>query len=144
MAQAVAAIVLLYGGLLVFRGEMDRADLVSFMLYQQALASTMDILGTIFSSIMAAIGAATEVIRLLDRQPRMPPAGTRLPIALTGRLELEDVHFAYPSRPDVRSAMLPCSRRALCHAALLPSTTATFLQHARVPERPRTALLQHL
>jgi ABC-type bacteriocin/lantibiotic exporter with double-glycine peptidase domain len=117
--QVVAALVLLYGGYLVLHGAMSRGDLVAFMLYEQNLAGTLDMLGNVYSALMSAIGAAEEVIRLLHREPRAAATGSLTRAALAGHLELRNVRFAYPSRPEARPpragrlhAGLPCSRRA--------------------------------
>ena len=114
LPQAVAAIVLLYGGALVLRGDLSRGGLVSFMLYQQSLAATCDTLGSVFSALMAAVGAAAEVVRLLRRAPCAPPAGALTPPALLGHVQLHNVRFEYPSRPEVCG--LPMLRPALASA----------------------------
>lgn len=50
--------------------------------------------------MLSNVGAAEKVFRYLDRQPNLPPPGTRAPPALQGLVEFQDVSFAYPSRPD--------------------------------------------
>ena len=43
LPNLISAIVLFYGGHLVLGGAMSAGDLVSFMLYQQSLASTFQV-----------------------------------------------------------------------------------------------------
>jgi ATP-binding cassette subfamily B (MDR/TAP) protein 9 len=43
LPNAVAALVLLYGGTLVLSGYMSAGSLVSFMLYQQSLSSAFQV-----------------------------------------------------------------------------------------------------
>lgn len=101
LPQAVAAIVLLYGGHLVFADKMSGGGLISFMLYQQSLAGALGIVGDVFSALTAAVGAADKVLVLIKRQPLDPPCGALTRPLLQGRVELVNVHFRYPSRPQV-------------------------------------------
>ena len=59
-------------------------------------------LGDVFSAFAAALGAADKVIELIQRPPKMPNAGSLQPPSFSGRLELQDVSFSYPSRPNAR------------------------------------------
>lgn len=55
-----------------------------------------------FSAFAAALGAADKVIELIQRLPQMPDPGGLKPSSFSGHLELKDVEFSYPSRPDTR------------------------------------------
>ena len=59
-------------------------------------------LGDVFSALSAAVGAADKVVELMRRQPALPPSGTLEPPSFQGRVELRDVVFAYPARPQLR------------------------------------------
>ncbi len=59
-------------------------------------------LGDVFSAFAAALGAADKVIELIQRLPQMPDPGGLKPGSFSGHLELKDVEFSYPSRPDTR------------------------------------------
>uniref|UniRef100_A0A6S8M2Q5 ATP-binding cassette transporter n=1 Tax=Dunaliella tertiolecta TaxID=3047 RepID=A0A6S8M2Q5_DUNTE len=96
----VAAIVLLYGGTLVLAHTMSPGALVSFMLYQQSLSSAFQMMGDVFSALTAAVGAADKVLELIHRKPDIPPEGELVPANFEGRIDLKDVHFSYPARPD--------------------------------------------
>lgn len=57
-------------------------------------------MGDVLSALSAAVGAADKVVELIHRQPATPPPGTYTPDTFAGRLQLADVHFRYPARPD--------------------------------------------
>ncbi len=99
LSAAVVAGVLFYGGSLVLAHAMSAGALVSFMLYQQSLSGAFQQLGDVFSALSAAVGAADKVVELMHRRPAIPPAGSLTPPQFSGRIELCNVDFAYPSRP---------------------------------------------
>jgi ABC-type multidrug transport system fused ATPase/permease subunit len=120
----VTVLVLWYGGMLVLRGSLNPGALVSFMLYQQQLTSCFSAVADVFTAVTTALGAAEKVLELIASKPAFqtwPTEGAssstfeddenelassrRLrplarPLTCEGCLELEDVTFAYPSRPD--------------------------------------------
>ena len=101
LSAAVVAGVLFYGGNLVLAHHMSAGALVSFMLYQQSLSGAFQSLGDVFSALSAAVGAADKVIELMHRRPAIPPPGSLIPDSFTGHIELRDVTFTYPSRPQL-------------------------------------------
>ncbi|GIL89047.1 hypothetical protein Vretimale_16209 [Volvox reticuliferus] len=102
LPNVVTAVVLFYGGNLVLAGVMSRGALVSFMLYQQSLTSAFQLMGDVFSALTAAVGAADKVVELMRRQPAIPPGGHLVLPSLEGRVEVQEVVFQYPARPDVQ------------------------------------------
>ncbi len=98
---AAAAVVLWYGGRLVLDGTLTVGGLTSFLIYSLMVAFSLSTIADIWAEFMRASGAAERVFELLDRKPEIPATGgERLP-AVQGRVEFRDVHFSYPSRPDV-------------------------------------------
>ena len=57
-------------------------------------------MGDVFSSLMAAIGAAEKVLELIQRQPAIVPVANLRPSYFAGNLAIDDVSFAYPARPN--------------------------------------------
>ena len=124
LPNLATCLVLFYGGKLVIEKSLSPGDLVSFMLYQQSLSAQFNTIGSIWTGIAGALGAAEKVFRLVLREPkrrkrslcyRPPPAGgggdgggEQLPGggpgpgggALQGRLELRNVRLRYPARKD--------------------------------------------
>ena len=117
----VTVLVLWYGGMLVLRGELNPGALVSFMLYQQQLTSCFSAVADVFTAVTTALGAAEKVLELIASKPAFDtwPLSARSrretvaeptldgraepvarPSSCEGFLELEDVTFAYPSRPE--------------------------------------------
>jgi ATP-binding cassette subfamily B (MDR/TAP) protein 1 len=92
-----------YGGTLIGKGEYD---LFQFFLCFMAVVFGAQSAGTIFSfapDMGKAHHAAGELKTLFDRQPTIDAwseDGQRLP-EVDGTLEFRDVHFRYPTRPDV-------------------------------------------
>ncbi|KHN99435.1 ABC multidrug transporter Mdr1 [Metarhizium album ARSEF 1941] len=92
-----------YGGTLIGRGEYD---LFQFFLCFMAVIFGAQSAGTIFSfapDMGKAHHAAGELKTLFDRKPTIDSwseEGERLP-KVDGTLEFRDVHFRYPTRPDV-------------------------------------------
>jgi len=93
-------------------GSLCSGDLVSFMLYSQSLSNSIESVGSIFSGIASALGAADKIFDLLRQKPKVTPKGDDYPEGedalpfdpkeddqFTGTIELKDVVFRYPTRP---------------------------------------------
>lgn len=100
-AYASAVLVFWYGGRLVARGEMSIGGLTSFLMYTLIVAFALGGLADLWADFMRAAGAAERVFDLLDREPAMPLAGGKTLPLVQGRVDLQDVTFAYPTRADV-------------------------------------------
>ena len=93
--------VLWYGGRLLFEGQMTFGELTSFLLYTFTVAFAVGGLSSLYSDFAKAIGASKRVFELMDRRPSIRPSdGALRPEAVRGEVQLEAVHFAYPTRPD--------------------------------------------
>jgi len=97
---AAAAAVLGYGGLLVSRGGLSAGALTAFLVYTMLVAMSLGSLADLWAEAMRGLGAAEKVLALIDRIPAMPLHGGVRPDGCEGRVELEAVRFAYPTRPD--------------------------------------------
>jgi ATP-binding cassette subfamily B protein len=95
---AIAA-VLWYGGLLYSEGVLSFGELTSFLLYTFTVAFSIGALSGLWSDFAKAAGASERVFELIDAAPDTQGGGKTLE-GIRGQVRLEEVHFAYPSRPD--------------------------------------------
>lgn len=107
LAASLGILAVLYvGGLEVIDGTMSAGSLTAFLLYTLTIGINLATVTSLFGEMQQAIGASERIFQLLDRQPLIPIAGGRTSVSsgpqITGAVELRDVVFAYPSRPDVR------------------------------------------
>ncbi|OEL15004.1 ABC transporter B family member 25 [Dichanthelium oligosanthes] len=93
-------VVVIYGANLTINGYMTTGSLTSFILYSLTVGSSVSALSGLYTTVMKASGASRRVFQLLDRVSSMPKSGDKCPInEEDGEVELDDVWFAYPSRP---------------------------------------------
>ncbi|KAL8218651.1 hypothetical protein R6Q57_022024 [Mikania cordata] len=93
-------IVVIYGANLTIAGSMSAGNLTSFILYSLTVGNSVSGLSSIYTVAMKAAGASRRVFQLLDRVSSMPESGKKCPMGdEDAEVELEDVWFAYPSRP---------------------------------------------
>lgn len=99
-AYSSAAAVFWYGGKLVAGGEISAGQLTSFLVYTLLVGFALGALTDLWAEFSRALGAADRVFEILDREPELV-AGTEVIDEPRGDIRLEQVSFAYPSRPDV-------------------------------------------
>eukprot|EP01113_Clastostelium_recurvatum_P035813 TRINITY_DN5027_c0_g1_i2.p1 TRINITY_DN5027_c0_g1~~TRINITY_DN5027_c0_g1_i2.p1 ORF type:complete len:797 (-),score=180.16 TRINITY_DN5027_c0_g1_i2:7-2397(-) len=99
-AQASIAFVILIGARQVLHNQITIGALTSFLMYTISLAVAFAFVSSLFADFMSAVGASERIFELLDRKPTINfEAGDVLP-KVEGHLELHNVTFAYPSRPE--------------------------------------------
>ena len=96
-----SAVVLWYGGRLVLDGKMTVGGLTSFLIYSLMVAVSLGALADLWADFMRASGAAERVFELIDRTPAIPATGGERLASVQGRVEFQEVRFAYPTRLDV-------------------------------------------
>jgi ATP-binding cassette, subfamily B, bacterial len=95
--------VIIQAMLMVQRGEMTSGEVITFATLTAVMGGSIAGLGNFYTEIVGAIGA-TERIREILNTPSETDAIKRkdMPSAkFDGSIKFNDVHFAYPTRPDV-------------------------------------------
>ncbi|XP_019438950.1 PREDICTED: ABC transporter B family member 25 [Lupinus angustifolius] len=94
-------VVVIYGANLTIKGSMTSGDLTSFILYSLSVGSSISGLSGLYTVVMKAAGASRRVFQIMDRISSMPKSGNKCPLGdQDGEVELDDVWFSYPSRPN--------------------------------------------
>ena len=105
MFLVVASItaVLWYGAASVIDGDMTAGRLGQFVLYAVFAAAAFAQLSEVWGEISQAAGAAERLTELLAVEPeiRSPAKPVLLPVPGRGDVQFDDVHFAYPTRPEI-------------------------------------------
>lgn len=92
--------VIWYGANLVSEGLMSVGDLVSFVLYTTFIGGSIAGLGDIYGQVQKAIGSSERVMEILDESPE-PVSAAQRSSSVAGEIVFSNVHFQYPTRPDV-------------------------------------------
>src|SRR5690606_24657473 len=91
------------GGMDVIAGRISGGELAAFVFYSLIVGSAFGTLSEVIGELQRAAGAAERIAVLLKaRNEITPPAVDSLQLAqpVQGRIELQGLRFAYPSRPD--------------------------------------------
>ena len=91
------------GGHDVVAGRMTGGELAAFVFYAVLAASAGATVSELWGEIQRAAAAADRLLELLAIRPAVaaPAAPARLPEPAEGRIALEHVGFAYPTRPGI-------------------------------------------
>lgn len=95
--------VIWYGARLVNQDAMTFGNLIQFVLYSVFVGASIGGIAEMYAQIQKAIGAAERILQIMDEEPEPYEAGasTKALTSISGSLKFNDVHFRYPSRPDV-------------------------------------------
>jgi len=97
--------VLWFGAQDVLAGTLSPGTLGQFLLYSVFAAGALGALSEVWGELSQAAGAAERLNELLAERPEIvaPEHPVSMPQPATGAVSFEDVHFAYPSRPNYKS-----------------------------------------
>ena len=103
LVLGAVAVMLWVGGMDVIDGTISSGELAAFVFYALIVGSAFGTLSEVIGELQRAAGAAERISELLQAKSEITPPQSnalRLPERVDGRLELEVVSFAYPSRPE--------------------------------------------
>ncbi|MEE5068511.1 ABC transporter transmembrane domain-containing protein [Pseudomonas alliivorans] len=103
LVLGAVAVMLWVGGMDVISGRISSGELAAFVFYALVVGMAIGTLSEVIGELQRAAGAAERISELLQAHSEITAPTTdlqRLPARVTGRLALEDVCFAYPSRPE--------------------------------------------
>ena len=109
MNTANAAIIY-YGAVLHNDGELSIGDISAFLLYMIQLIMNFAIISIVFGNVFKVIGASEKIVLMMKWIPFINPRGGKtIPEEkVTGEIEIRNVTFRYPSKPDVTVAKNVC------------------------------------
>jgi ATP-binding cassette subfamily B multidrug efflux pump len=101
LSTLATALVIGYGGYLVFAGSLSIGILTAFLIYVQQFFRPIQLASQVYTQAQAAVAGAERIYNILDEEPEpedpqdVPKLGTA-----TGRISFEHVTFAYdPGSP---------------------------------------------
>jgi ATP-binding cassette subfamily B protein len=96
LSAAATAIVLGFGGYLVFDGQTTPGTLFAFILYVSNFFDPVQQLSQLYNTFLAAVAALDKILGVLDEEPevRDRPDARALP-RIEGHVRFEDVRFGY-------------------------------------------------
>ncbi len=101
LSMVATAIVVLFGGLAVVRGDVTLGVVVAFLSYVGRFFAPIRDLSQVYTTFQAAMAGGERVFELLDEVPQVQdrPGAIEMP-PIQGHVVFDHVNFAYPSRPD--------------------------------------------
>lgn len=103
LVLGAVAVMLWVGGMDVIAGRISAGELAAFVFYSLIVGSAFGTLSEVIGELQRAAGAAERIAELLRSENIIQPPKTglvTLPARVRGELELQNVCFAYPSRPE--------------------------------------------
>ncbi len=96
------SLVLWVGGHDVLAGRISGGQLSAFVFYALLVAGSVSALSEVAGNLLRAAGATERLLELLNTEPVISPpaAPVALPEPARGGVQLDNVTFRYPSRPD--------------------------------------------
>ncbi|WP_167144767.1 ABC transporter transmembrane domain-containing protein [Pseudomonas sp. OTU750018] len=102
LVLGAVGVMLWVGGMDVIAGRISGGELAAFVFYSLIVGSAFGTLSEVIGELQRAAGAAERIAELLQaRNEITPPASDvlHLPQPVQGRIQLQGLRFAYPSRP---------------------------------------------
>jgi ATP-binding cassette subfamily B protein len=102
LSTVATAIVLGYGGYLVFHGEMSIGVLTAFLGYLTNFFDPVQQLSQLYSTFLSAVAALDKIMDVLVEEPEVADAASAVELErIRGAVGFDGVRFAYGSGPEV-------------------------------------------
>ena len=96
------AVVLWFGSRMVLNEQITAGELIAFVLYTFVVGGAIGGMTELYGQFNQAIGATRRLFELLDTAPDIEEPENAQPMpAVSGGVELKDVHFTYPDERDL-------------------------------------------
>ena len=105
LSTLATALVIGYGGYLVYAGSLTVGLLAAFLIYVQQFFRPVQLASQVYTQAQSALAGAERIYDILDQEPEPPgPPDTPGLGRVEGRITFENVSFAYdePGRPVLR------------------------------------------
>ncbi len=91
------------GAMMVQDGTISAGELVAFVTYTFIIGGSIASLGNFYPEILGAFGATERVREILSTESEVDLENhpTITPQKVAGNIEFKNVHFTYPTRPDI-------------------------------------------
>ncbi|MDC6380224.1 ABC transporter transmembrane domain-containing protein [Pseudomonas graminis] len=103
LVLGAVGVMLWVGGMDVIAGRISGGELAAFVFYSLIVGSAFGTLSEVIGEMQRAAGAAERITELLQARSEITAPTSdllTLPERISGRLALENLSFAYPSRPE--------------------------------------------
>jgi len=102
LSALATAIVLGYGGHLVFQGDLTVGTLFAFVLYLSNFFDPVQQLSQLYNTFLSAVAALDNIMNVMDEEPEVrDQAGARDLDRINGDVSFENVRFGYGDGPEV-------------------------------------------
>ncbi len=102
LSGVASAVVLGYGGWLVFQGDMTTGVLVAFLGYLANFFDPVQQLSQLYNTFLSAVAALDKIQDVLDEEPQVTDRDDAIDLGrVDGHVVFEDVHFGYGKGPEV-------------------------------------------
>jgi ABC-type multidrug transport system fused ATPase/permease subunit len=102
LSALATAIVLGYGGHLVFQGDLTVGTLFAFVLYLSNFFDPVQQLSQLYNTFLSAVAALDNIMKVMDEEPEvLDNPGARDLGRIDGDVSFEQVRFGYGEGPEV-------------------------------------------
>ena len=93
------------GAMMVQSGEIRVGQLIAFVSYTAIIGGAIAGLGNFYTELLGAVGATERIREILNEKEELHIASasssTESRVKIFGKIQFENVHFQYPTRPDI-------------------------------------------